>query len=357
MFDVPTPTRPLFRGLPNDISVEIVSRMDVDQLVRLKLTCTLAEEYVAATIHTRSRALLDRDIRNYAGFMNVLAETRAVVGGIAALYILFPYHGAPPFVDIFAPDDTYDMLLEYLLFEEGFGYRRVVPGSDRMEGDEDDSQDSDSGQESDEDLMEFIPPGARLVVPARYPDGVSVMHRLTRGDIKDGAFCINLVRSTTCSPLLPITSEIHTALFNYVSPFSFCSSYTALNRLSRALLTPSRMEDYHVPPKTLRPAVAAWARNGWSLARLPIHFPGTTRCAGSRSPTCAAACRHFGDRHSTHGRIAPIRLRDLDVVRAAVSEERITVVWWRGGVTCARTCHSGAHELLPGARLCLRAIL
>ncbi|TFK81673.1 hypothetical protein K466DRAFT_501748 [Polyporus arcularius HHB13444] len=290
--------------------------MDADQLVRLKATCSLADQYVAAVLHTRSRKLLDHGLRSYDAFVAILAHTRAVVGGIAALYLLFPYHGRPPFVDVFVPDDTYDEFMGYLLFEEGFSFTRVEPGS---------------VEEEQED-------------------------EVVRGDHEQGGFCINLVRSTSTSALLPITSELHTALFNYVTPHGFCSAYTGFNRLRRALLNPVRLDDDYLPPKFLRPAFAAWARNGWDLNLVPIAFPDAGRCRGVQSIACASATRHFGDRHCTFGRIAPIRLRYLEPRLEDDRDDPVTVVWWRGGVTCAATCHSGSRHLAPGARMCLRTV-
>ncbi|TFK88575.1 hypothetical protein K466DRAFT_598515 [Polyporus arcularius HHB13444] len=354
MFNVATPAQSLFPGLPRDVSVEIVEHMDVEHLVRLKQTCSLAEDYVAAVIHTRSRKLVDAHLQSYDRFVQMLDSCGAVVGGIGALYILFPYHGRPPFVDIFLPDHSYDAFMEYLAFEEGFAYRRVEPGSDTLP---DDDEYSDEGSvDSDDDIVEFIfsqqaPHPALSTKP--YPHGVSVMHRFSHGDPNEGAFCINLVRSTTSSPLLPITSELHTALFNYVSPRDFCSSYPALIQSKRALLTPSRLEDYRVPPKHLRRGVAAWARNGWDLAVLEVAYPDGGPCHGTRSTTCGAATRYFGDRYCTRGTVTPARTAENDT-RAC--DNTITVVWWRGGLLCGPGCHAQRRKLVPGARMCLRAV-
>ncbi len=357
MFNVPTPAQPLFTGLPGDLSVEILKHMDVDQLVRLKQTCSLADEYVAAVVHTRSRKLVDEHLRSYDDFVSMLARCGGVVGGIAALYVLFPYHGRPPFVDIFLPDHSYEAFMEYLVFDEGFGYRRVEPGSDTLPDAEEYPDEHEPN--SDDEMEEFIfsqQASHPLFASKPYPDGVSVMHRFSRGDVKDGAFCINLVRSKTSSPLLPLTSELHTALFNYVSPHDFCSSYPDLIRSTRALLTPSRLEEYRVPPKHMRRAVAAWARNGWDLAVLHTSYPDVELCAGIDSTTCGAATRYFGDRHCTLGRVAPIRLQDHAPAAHDERNDGVTVVWWRGGLMCAPTCHAGRTRLVPGARMCLRDV-
>ncbi|RDX39936.1 hypothetical protein OH76DRAFT_1366977 [Lentinus brumalis] len=328
MLTLPTPSVALFSGLPSDISVEIVSHMDVDQLVRLKGTCSLADEYVGAVLHTRSRKLLDHGLRSYDGFIARLVQFRAVVGGIAALCILFPYHGRPPFVDVFVPDDTYDDFMEYLLYEEG---------------------------DDEDDGLPHIPQ-LSLRPPPRYPPGVSVMYRFSRGDHEKGGFSINLVRSTTSSAVLPITSELHTALFNYVSPRGFCSAYTQFNQARLALLNPLRLDEDYVPPKYLRPALAAWCRNGWDLNLVPLSLPNAGPCRGVASIGCAAATRYFGDRHCAFGRIVPMHLRHMELEPADDSEDTLTVLWWRGGVTCGWPCHSGSRELVPGARVCLRIV-
>ncbi|RDX47831.1 hypothetical protein OH76DRAFT_1353622 [Lentinus brumalis] len=168
-------------------------------------------------------------------------------------------------------------------------------------------------------------------------------------------WCVFIVRSRSRSPLLPLTSDLHSGLFNYVGAFDFSSAYPVLTSTSRGLLTMVSLGRGNEVHEDLEGAATSWVRAGWNLSSKWLPWSPSEGCQGTNSEGCAVAPRYFGDRFCASGPVSPLRER---TPREQIAlESAWTVYWWRGGYTCGPGCHSGLEEIEASSRTCPRSWL
>ncbi len=256
------PPTSLFPSLGRDISILTLDYADAEDLLQLRRTSSVADEYVVAALSHRVRRVVTPAVADYVAFANIMHLSSSVISGIAALYILYPRYGRPPFATIYTPEDTFAFVLSYLVEVEDFTIV-PMPGHDGV-----------------------------------FPRGVSVAVRLSKG-----GFIFDVAQSTTISPLLPLTSQFNSALFNYVSSTWFSSAYPTLTQTGRALLNPYCLDAYRIIPVEMRIQIAIWERNGWEFETQPNMFSNAGTCDGRASADCAVAVRAFGDEHCIEGTV------------------------------------------------------
>ncbi|KAI0707135.1 hypothetical protein C8Q76DRAFT_566920, partial [Earliella scabrosa] len=299
----------------------IIESLDIDALVRLRYTSTVADAYVSYVLRERFHAIFRPSMSSLKEFCKMFESTQAVVSGAPALAAMFPDVQVPRLpspIDIYVPRGGLEKLLDHLISVQGFG--PTIPSTNRLSSDGD---------------MAYL----RDSLPPSY--------------VRKGAQLVRIIESMTHSSLLPIPSQWNTALHNYISARRFVCAYTHLTATQRALLTPSdEGETVWTPESTC--ASALWTQAGWSVAVDWPSWAPSGSCDGVSSLGCAAAVRHFGDRHSS---VASFHLSDDPQEPQRSRDELETVVWWRGGPTCSPACHSGEILIFPGARPCLFDLL
>ena len=312
-------TPSLFPPLAPELCVEILEHMDIDMLVRLRRTSRRADVYVTDALRRRFRRLFGHAISQWDRFLELLESTQSVISGVAALAAMFPHHPAVPVaVDIYIPHGRLNRLHHHLVSVEEFG--QAVPWT--------------GFADEDADLAHL--------------SGV-----VTSVDIRKGAILVRLIESDHTSALYPLVSQWNSALINYISPVSFVSAYPKLTSRNRALFTPMALDPDGSVPQELEVALKTWSQARWSLRHRWGDWAPHGHCAGPSSSGCASATRHLGDACCT---IASWRLRGpLTVPPSPDTDE--TCYWWRGGSTCAPTCHSGQSLLKHGFRGSLRLLL
>ncbi|RDX39659.1 hypothetical protein OH76DRAFT_1490930 [Lentinus brumalis] len=316
MFTVPYPGTSFLPDFLPELTPSIMEFLDGEDFSRLRQVSRLAETYVAATIHTRTRTLFADTPRNYDALIDTLHTARAVVGAAGAVYILFPMDIVPRYFHIYVPPNSWSELVRHLERRQGFTGKAIT---------------------------------VNAAIGESFPEGVQSVTRFNKGSV-----AIDVLESTKRSPLYPIASQLHTGYFNYVSTQSFECAYPSLTRQYRALLNPQRLVRYLDIPQRYADECQSWRQDGWTIqVEWEVWAPGG-QCAGTRSLGCASATRAFGDRWGFSGNYAAIADR-TQRLRSVVDE--LTVVWWRGGRTCGPACHSGQIEISPGSRQCLRRII
>ncbi len=301
-----------------ELTDHVMELMDGDDLLRIRQLNTVAETYVAATIHIRARGLFANTIDDYPAFMATMDIAGAVVGGAAATHILFPCQFSPPtHLKIYTPHDTYHTVVNHLESKEGFRGNAVPLNTNPVDV---------------------------------APEGVADIWRLVSHTVT-----IDVVQSTNRCAILPIASESHSALFNYVGTRSYCSAYPSLNRRRQSLLNPARLVDRTTIPDCIREELDPWSNAQWTLQLEWEPWAPGGHCSGVETAGCPASIRSFGDRHSFTGCSLPLRGRCITPRADAV--HRLTAVWWRGGYTCGPQCQSGQVLLAPETRMCLRAVI
>ncbi|RDX44743.1 hypothetical protein OH76DRAFT_1298010, partial [Lentinus brumalis] len=280
----------------------LMDYLDGEDLACIGKTSRIGRQYAASTIFRRVFALFRWELRSYDNFVEILEQTGSVIGGLAALCILFPEFGGPAsHVHIYAPRATHGNVVDYLVSEEGFG-------------------------------SEVVDPDPEKTGLLKHMDGVLSVVRVTKGDVM-----LDIVQSRNSSPLFPITSEWCSGLFNYIASRSYMSAYAPLNRDSRILLSPSRLLPGNAAPEGVRRSMLFWRRSGWEIA---LHWRqwcgGAQNCDGVNSLGCAAANRYFGDRFCVWGSTRAIGEPTESGGRDP--SETVTVAWWRGGRTCRDAC-------------------
>ncbi len=312
------PHQSFLPGFLPELTDDVMDLMDGEDLLRVRQLNTLGEAYVAATIHTRARALFGKAINNYPAFMDAIDTAGAVLGGAAATHILFPSHASRPnHLKIYTSFDACSDVVKHLEATEAFH-------------------------------ATAIPLNTNPVQVA--PEGVAAIWRLTSGTI-----IVDVVQSTNRCAILPIASEAHSALFNYVGTRSYGSAYPSLNRQRRSLLNPARLVDHIMIPESMREELQPWYKDEWTLEIAWEQWSPGGHCSGVHSAGCPSAIRAFGDRHSFTGCSLPVRGRSVAI--SADKVVRLTAVWWRGGYMCGPQCHSGQVVLRPETRMCLRAVI
>ncbi len=300
------------RLLP-ELSYYLMDYFDGEDLARIGMVSHTGRGYAAATIFRRVFALFRWELASYDDFVDMLETTRSVLGGEAALCILFPEFGRPPsHIHIYSPRSTHSRLVNYLVVQEAFS-------------------------------SEVVEPDPEKTGHAGHIDGVRSVTRLCKGDI-----VLEIIQSRNSSAIFPITSEWCLGLFNYIAVRSYMSAYAPLIRHHRVLVNPARLLPDNVAPGDVRRSLVFWQRSGWEI-RLNWRqwCGGAHNCEGVNSMGCAAANRFFGDRFCVWGSTAALG-EHVD------PSQSVTVVWWRGGRTCRDACSPGCRQITPGARIMLR---
>ncbi len=338
------PDTAIIPALLADISPGIVECLDIEDLVRARATNTVWDQCVAAVLHQRVLRLFRDHINDYDSFVQMMEETGAVIGGLGAIHVLFPHHAAPPFLELFTPQYSHEDLLCHLVYKENFKRPIHIPVLELTDLPTAPSVDH-TGTEHPSVPADLA---ARLAHDRRAQRGVSEVVFLTKG-----TFGMFVIQSTVDSPLYPITAEANSALFSYIGPRLFSCAYPALVRQSRALLNPLLIDENDGVTAVVQAVADSWVHQGWTFSAEWQRWSPTTICTGPRTAGCAVATRFFGDRFCVSGALWPVRTpEDGDWW---YGEEMETVMWWRGGRTCARTCHRGVKRLEPGARVCHKA--
>lgn len=268
------PAESLFPSLGRDISILALGYADAEDLLQLRLVSRVANDYVPPVLSHRVRHVFTPAVVDYLAFASVMHISCSVISDIAALYILYPDTGAPPFATIYCPEETWQFLVYHLVDVQHF---KVVPRPD--------------------DGRAFHR-GIRFVVRLRKYE-----------------FMLDVVQSVTSSPLLPLTTQTNSALFNYVSSTWFSCAYPSLNRHRRALLNPYRLDGYRVIPADMASNIGIWKTNGWDIALQPSMLPHAGTCDGRSSAGCASAVRAFGDAHSLQGMVRLLHVLPLNVTQ------------------------------------------
>ncbi|TFK85191.1 hypothetical protein K466DRAFT_601392 [Polyporus arcularius HHB13444] len=320
---VPLPTRSLVPGLPAELSPLIFHHLDAVDLALVRRTNSTWDEYVCAILHRRVYVLISPHVGDYDALAARLLAAGVVIGGFAALHILYPTNPSPPYLELFVPDGADEPLVTYLVAEEGF---TVVPR--RTQWDVEDEGPGTTVASGPLDCVDALagPVGSatdHVPVPDNRTWGPGV--RSVTVLIKQG-FRVYIILSAS-SPLLPLTAEWHSALFNYVGPVDFCSAYPRLTSTRRALLNPIHLVDWGVVPEGLQEVESSWRVAGWELSADWLPWSGDVQCRGPASSGCAAAQRYFGDRFSASGPVTGVRGRRPEEQRAM---EDMPTAYWSG---------------------------
>lgn len=347
------PDHPIIPALLPELSAEVIQWLDVEDLVRARGANSAWDQCVAAILAQRVRRLFGENVADYDALGACVQKTRAVIGGLGAVHVLFPEHSAPPFVEFFTPNWAHDAFLSHLVYEEGFKRAMSIP----LPPASDDRQaDGAAGQRDNTTPAGGSSPkcardaAAELVDDRRGRRGVAEVAFLTKGSLG-----VYVVQSTVDSALYPITMESNSALFTYIGPQHFSCAYPALTRASRALFNPAVLTVLDGVPPRIQRVADHWEGQGWVVSKDWVQWSPSAVCSGAESAGCAAACRYFGDRFCVSGALSPVRWREER--EWWYGDEIETVMWWRGGRTCSRTCHRGVMRLNPGSRVCHRATL
>lgn len=318
MFDCPLPLSTLIPALSPDISLLIANLLNIGDLMKLRRLSSTGDAYVGVTISHRSRILLNAYIRDINNFVHEMRVTSTVIGGEAALRILYPDCPRPSVIKLYCPRTLFHHILSYLVYIEGYTFTLVRPHHT--------------------DHVEQPPTIAHLV---------------------NGQARIHLVQSPTDSPLHPLTTEWNTALYTFVSPTHYVVPYphdTAAGRV--CYITPRYRRYRHGESKRsgIIRLVRSWEVREWIMADKDSD-EGWVRpiCDEGSQGMCSATARVFGDRFCLSGPIHAIRSEPIVPMRYN-PQNLYNVLWFRGGFTCGDQRHGGLEEVRPAARVCLRRV-
>ncbi|RDX45222.1 hypothetical protein OH76DRAFT_1358353 [Lentinus brumalis] len=293
----------------------VLEWLDIHALLRVRATCADGDQAASATLSRRIRLLMLPYFTDYAGFIEEMRLSSAVVTGEAALHVLHPHHGPPPTLALALPDDLFFHMVGYLVRVEFYSYAMST-----------------------------------------HHNGSQGLQRLTRtATLRKETCTIEIIQSGTHSPLTPTLSGWNTALTAYFTPNGFCDPYALLSRQQRALLNPW-MDQTQQNPLWIRQQKKSWRNQGWKILAGSVVEGARDGCAGRAKFDCAGAVRVYGDADCVAGPWQPVRNRreerkvPLDLV------QRHTVMWWRGGRTCGERCQGGLMRLTPGGRTVLREL-
>ncbi|KAI0744703.1 hypothetical protein C8Q76DRAFT_606088 [Earliella scabrosa] len=309
------PDTPLVPRLCVDVCIAILQLLDLNELASVRGTSTLADAYGAAVLGHRTRHLLEHFCQHPESVLDALLFSCSVLGGMTSSHLLYPnLYPTCDVLHIYTPRALFFHMIGYLTRCERYTYELHAPSS------------------------------------AQLPSALSVAV-LKKGDLR-----IEITVSRSDCPLEPLANLSSTALVTYLSPTEIGVAYPASLAAQRMLLHPRSLTEDLKVPEDWKPELRTLHSNGWKIAtRLSARRDEGRPCRGRRSAECAAALRYLGDRHCLqpplHPRGAVLYRPHVDLVR------EYTVLWWRGGKTCAKSCASGEREIESSSRTVPRSVL
>ena len=311
------PATSLFRPLVADTTIEILRYLPVDTMLRLRLTSHLADQYVSVTLTRRLRTVLGgKDMKDYGALLREMERINALVTGIAALHILYPFAAPPSAVDVYIPRGLLTRFHKHLIEQQG-GSDSAPPPPDVHP-----TFPNDPPPNGGPDALR---PRDILVDDVRY--------------VQIGSTTLRLSQCPGESVLPVILKQWLSALHNYVSPRSFCVAYPRLTRARQALLSPIRLPPWEVKTEPwIDHEKAKWVAEGWQVADCPGALGSQGRCPGDQSSGCAATARFWGDALCTRGSLGSLGSAPIEPGILGQVARSETFVWWRGGRRCGGDC-------------------
>ncbi|KAI0740572.1 hypothetical protein C8Q76DRAFT_608937 [Earliella scabrosa] len=255
------PSAPLLPSLVVDVCIKILDLLDVDALVRLRLTSHTADQYVAYHLLVRIAAVLQIGPDQ---LMRTLVDYYTFVGGSSSIPF-FLGDGAirPRNLDLFVPRRYYSRLIFHLLHRQGAWLE---------------------GETSPEDM-----------------EGQGLEQRALSGIawLRSPLGQIVVFRSATHTALSPIVRGYTTAVMNFVHPRYFGCAYRELMFMRRALIADDDRHQHEYIPRyeaagfEVRLATSLWP---------DLNHP---RCAAAHG-CCPVQAHTFTDPHSILARVSPI---------------------------------------------------
>ena len=290
------PAQPLFPGLPQELGTGIVEDLPLDSLLRLKPTCSLADQYVSVTFHRRLLVVMNTFVEDAPRLLKNLDDYNAGISGRASLAFLFPDHPVGNVLDIVVPQGSLEEMLNYLWNWEGY------------EGEE---------------------PG----------DLTNLSCLVGRASMKQGQQEIRLHESAEECSLLLESAQWNTALDNFVNSHGFTCGYPSLTGQKCALLNRAHLKPSGQPTEAVERELDEWKKEGWRVGLYQRDVVHNFVCPGPqrRHATCPRTRRSFGDEFCTTGALWPVRGR-LRPAGAEALFETWCVEWVRGGLPCSWSC-------------------
>ncbi|KAI0683492.1 hypothetical protein C8Q76DRAFT_636781 [Earliella scabrosa] len=290
------PAEPLFRHLPQELGRGIVEDLPLDSLLRLRPTCSLADEYVSVTLQRRLLVVLKSFVDDGPGLLSILEDYNAGISGRASLAFLFPEHVVGNVLDILVPQGLLEEMLNYLWNWEGYEV------------------------EEPEDVT-------------------SLLCVLGTAWMKQGEKEIRLHESAEDCSLLLASAQWNTALYNFVDTRGFTCGYPSLTSQGCALLNWAHLQRAREPTEAVLKELGEWKKEGWLMGLYQRDVSPNFACPGlqRRHPSCPRTRRSFGDRFCTTGALWPVR-RARGPGGAHALFESWWVEWVRGGLPCSWSC-------------------
>lgn len=304
---------------------------DLPTLLSLRLTSGDLGEHVQNVLETDRKTLLLHYVNNADLFLEHLRETRALVGGLAALsFILRDPSLRPTTLDVYVSSDQGELLEQ------------------RLEDDMDLDLELNDVVDQDPVLWFNTPRHTSRVCSYLCPDGRA----------------INVHTSVSLSALDPIAMSGTTALINWVSPYAFGCGYPALTLRRRAFghaFAPS-WPDLPALYDRLRANGFDLAPDPWSWPEYVSLLPPATgawfRPCMRTLYLCPDQGRFFGDDGSLLN-VFSLHDTDHDHLRELHQTPYGISIAWRlcfGGKPCNGRCPS-TDPVLPEGVLTIPAVM
>ena len=297
--------------------------MDIKSLVCWRETCATNYAQSTASLSRTLTRLVSVFLSHPNALLRLITEFGAVIGGEAALaYIRREVPFRPRSLEIFVGRLEYEPFCRAILSNPDLAPDAILASSSVV------------GYPlcSQRDIVETL--------QLRLRSGLSIYLR----------------RSSTLSPLSPITRAYCTALMNFVSPRCFGCAYPRLTLNNRALVCDVGMRNIDYGDSASRTAVvgfgietsvnpARWSQYCvWSAT--PSNEETVTACWRSHF-ICPGQGRYFGDRGSLVGLVSPLNSgpEESRDIRALLFGS--TIVWrLSSSYRCIMRCE-GRDRLLP----------
>ncbi|KAI0354571.1 hypothetical protein OH77DRAFT_1456692 [Trametes cingulata] len=297
-------------SLADDALLRILSHCSAPSLGRLRGASQQADAYVADEFERRYRNLLHPYVHDQKAFRAQLDICSALISGSGSLRVTGGFDFTPGDLDIYVPSHNLFHMLGYLVHVEGYAIQAFCGAS--VEGD--------------------------------YVGGIQRLVRLTRG-----SFSIDLVQSLTDAASLPIPHFWSTAVMTYLTGNTVGVLYPGLLEDRRALLNPLRLHAFAVA--RIPVLVEKYTRFGFDFKEREVDWISEdgqpSQCKRTNSPSCPFTVRWIGDRFEFHASILRVRDR-VGRPAAPKRKERLTSVWWRGGIPCGGDCSTDGVAIESG---------